>query len=595
VSMNATPRQRQFGMVQAWGPDEEEEEEPEPLPICALHARAAERELPSLLEELPGRKFQEVVQDWGILLRQCKEQAPEMLKHWNTGVGPLLRIAAVAPRDQWVRSPSEPWAAGVSAGPRHPQSKADLLDDGIVAEGPNEGAEMLPFLEALVQHLLCKYEMPKALASSLIWNDGAGGCLQERKGREVMLCSPVGLQLCARFAKVFAAIGSGEKPISVAKEYILPSLTKKMVSGMVSASEDFPGLSPVEVPNDIRHVQPYVVTLAGPLAVLRRSQVAALGGSERIAEELVAGTRLGKDLGTEAEEEWASAVMSWVVQFADAPEFEKEGAVAKAVEWLLSQHALDSDFSLYVAGNARTPKKVVAAAERAAASLELRRMQTSGQRFTSNPVGIKGFVKTGVTTAFGSPFGYLSQPRWVEALGIEVETAQAPNSWHGDEYEPCDIEAEFMANPANQRRATVRIEEIMTFEYLQHVGDRMKNCLRVERSGGRSLVKYMRRVMARESSFWVMTITAEASEEDENSKEEVQEMLLIEVYNDLKVIHQAEGPHPRRWPRPDAWQWLKEWADQQGLRPDGPEGVTVGPYGGRPFGDPWDIRQCFLW
>lgn len=47
-----------------------------------------------------------------------------------------------------------------------------------------------------------------------------------------------------------------------------------------------------------------------------------------------------------------------------------------------------------------------------------------------------------------------------------------------------------------------------------------------------------------------------------------------EVYNGLNVIHQAEGPHPRRWPRADAWRWLQEWAQQEGLRPDGPEGVT---------------------
>lgn len=47
-----------------------------------------------------------------------------------------------------------------------------------------------------------------------------------------------------------------------------------------------------------------------------------------------------------------------------------------------------------------------------------------------------------------------------------------------------------------------------------------------------------------------------------------------EVYNGLNVIHQAEGPHPRRWPRVDAWRWLQEWAQQEGLRPDGPEGVT---------------------
>jgi len=93
-----------------------------------------------------------------------------------------------------------------------------------------------------------------------------------------------------------------------------------------------------------------------------------------------------------------------------------------------------------------------------------------------------------------------------------------------------------------------------------------------------------------------MTITSEADEEDTDSREVVQELLMIEVYNDLKIIHQAEGPHPRRWPRPDAWRWLQEWAEQQGLRPDGPEGVTVGPYEGyEGRRDRWDISRCFLW
>lgn len=92
-----------------------------------------------------------------------------------------------------------------------------------------------------------------------------------------------------------------------------------------------------------------------------------------------------------------------------------------------------------------------------------------------------------------------------------------------------------------------------------------------------------------------MTITAEEEEEGEEVAP-VQHLLLMEVYNGLNVIHQAEGPHPRRWPRLDAWQWLQEWAEQEQLRPDGPEGVTVGPYGsydGRM--DRWDIRRCFLW
>mmetsp|Transcript_70858 Transcript_70858/g.182715 ORF Transcript_70858/g.182715 Transcript_70858/m.182715 type:complete len:125 (+) Transcript_70858:2-376(+) len=122
----------------------------------------------------------------------------------------------------------------------------------------------------------------------------------------------------------------------------------------------------------------------------------------------------------------------------------------------------------------------------------------------------------------------------------------------------------------------------------------LQNCLQAEKRGGSSLFKYLQRVRARESSYWVMTL----EEEDEQAEggRMVEHMLLIEVYNDLGVIHQAEGPHPRRWPRADAWAWLKEWAEQEGLSPDGPEGVTVGPYGYNGYEeDPWDIRRCFIW
>lgn len=92
-----------------------------------------------------------------------------------------------------------------------------------------------------------------------------------------------------------------------------------------------------------------------------------------------------------------------------------------------------------------------------------------------------------------------------------------------------------------------------------------------------------------------MTITTELHDGKETTAD-VQYLLMIEVYNQMKLIHQAEGPHPSRWPRADAWKWLQEWANREGLSPDGPEGVTVGPYDGYVGDlDGWDIRRCFLW
>lgn len=615
----ATPRERQFG----YGSPSQRSSaggEPVELPISQLHIVAAQRQLPLLMEAAAGSvDMSDVVRSWAELLLACKDQAPQILKYWHTGVGPLLRLATAVPRDQWLRSPKELWATNLQPSVvtalgledrlsrATSKSKTELLEEASdeYVEGPAEGAEVLPWLKALAEHLLCNHEVPGAVARGFTWSDGAGGMLRERPGREVILCSGIGLQMCIRFIQLYAAIGRGEeKPVDLAKELLTPGLTKKMVRYLLVGKSDFPPHPPVEVPDAARHVQPESVTLAGPLAAIRTAQVTALGGSGDLAQTVVRGTRLGKDLLTPVEEEFAETVLGWACRFADAPELADERDMSMALEWLLNQRDVDSTFSVVVAGNPRAPKKVLESARLAAASLELQRLQTSGQRFLRNPVGLKGFIKTGVVAAFGSPFEPFeeSQPEWLNMSGMRASSPSEniPNSWHGDEYERSPAEEAFLVDKSRLRRATVRIDEIMSFEYMQHVGQVMSNCLRVEKRGGASLMKYLSRARSRESSFWVMTLNAEADmgkdKEDTGAGAPVQHLLLLEVYNDMRVIHQAEGPHPRRWPRPDAWLWLKEWAEREGLIPDGPEGVTVGPYGNYHGGlDRWDIRRCFLW
>eukprot|EP00434_Breviolum_minutum_P034266 symbB.v1.2.030320.t1/scaffold3397.1/size57701/3 len=589
---SATPRERQFGMYES-SPGRRRSQEAVELPLSQLHVVAAQRQLPMLLEAVPDRDGSEAVAAWSELLAACQAQAPELLSTWSCGVGPLLRLAVAVPREQWLRDPEEAWC---DEGPMN-----DVSMDG--PEGPMIGVECLPKLEKLIRHLLAKYDdAPMVLASGFTWSDGAGGTLRERDGREVVLCSAAGMDLSLRFVQLFREVCQGiRKPVAAAQDLLSSTLTKKMVSQLLTqGNQTLPLPPPVEVPDSARHVQPVEVTLESPLMALRRAQLSTLGATGPLAEAL-ATTRLAKDLGTVEEEDFALELMAWLARFAEEPEFADPSNAGLCVEWLLSQRALDSKFSLVVSGNPRAPKKVLAAAKRDAATLELERLQQSGQRFLSNPAGIKGFVKRGVLAPFGSPYEE-NNASWVpERLRALVGEASLlrepspPNSWQGDDYEPCEAEEHFLQDPQQLRKATVRIDEILSFEYLQHVGQTMRNCLRVERRGGMSLMKYLSRVKARESSFWVMTITAEEEKEDEEVAP-VQHMLLMEVYNGLNVIHQAEGPHPRRWPRADAWRWLQEWAQQEGLRPDGPEGVTVGPYGsydGRM--DRWDIRRCFLW
>ncbi|CAE7946897.1 unnamed protein product, partial [Symbiodinium sp. KB8] len=604
VVSQATPRERQFGIyeppIRRSSTNRSSRAEPVELPLSQLHIVAAQRQLPSLLEAQPQADASACVAAWSELLRLCQRRAPELLATWSCGVGALLRFAVLIPREQWLRDPAD-WE---TEEPKGDGGEVDMADiDG--PEGPMTGLEALPRLESLLRHLMTKYDdAPMTLAGAFTWSDGAGGTLRERPGREVVLCSGAGIQLCTRFALLFAEVCRGDrKPVAAAQELLTPNLSKKMVSRLLQSSDaKLPPPPPVQVPESVRHVQPLSVILASPLLALRRAQMETLGGPAILAEAL-ARTQLGKDLGSEEEEEFALSILSWACRFAEEEELQDPSKAAQAVEWLLAQRMLDPKFSLVVAGNPRAPKKVLEAARRDAATLELQRLQMSGQRFLPNPGKIRGFVKKGVLAAFGSPYSEDSPdgkvlPQGLRAMlgmeGTNFREPEPPNSWHGDTYEPCAAEQSFLQDPKFLRKATVRIDEILSFEYLQHVGQTMKNCLRAERRGGMSLMKYLSRVKARESSFWVMTITAESTEEEEEAP--LQHMLLMEVYNGLNVIHQAEGPHPRRWPRADAWTWLQEWAAQEGLRPDGPEGVTVGPYGAYEGSmDKWDIRRCFLW
>lgn len=203
---------------------------------------------------------------------------------------------------------------------------------------------------------------------------------------------------------------------------------------------------------------------------MRRAQLEQLGGGKLAAG--LGSTRLAKasqsslalerqDLGSEEEEQFTLELLSWLSRFAEEPEFQEPENAGLCVEWLLSQRpgalfhilfnpfplcrgALDPKFSLVLSGNPRAPKKVFAAAKRDAASLELERLQQSGQRFLANPANIKGFVKRGVMAPFGAPENNSWVPEKLRNMMPEGsllrEQAFPPNSWQGDEYEPCDME-----------------------------------------------------------------------------------------------------------------------------------------------------------
>ena len=100
--------------------------------------------------------------------------------------------------------------------------------------------------------------------------------------------------------------------------------------------------------------------------------------------------------------------------------------------------------------------------------------------------------------------------------------------------------------------ALVRVEEILSIARLEAQGQLLGNCLRGEHNGGYNLEKYARRARAGVSSFWSIDFLFE-----ENDSERVHVALLVEVWNDERIIHQAEGPRPRTWPSETAWRRLR--------------------------------------
>ena len=263
----------------------------------------------------------------------------------------LMRIAVAVPRSEWLRDPAEPWALLQGA------------EEGATVEDPDP----LLALEALLRHVFCKFDdapLPAA-AAGFTWNDGCGvGYSERRGGPSIVMCSLQGLNIALRFARLYAAVGRGESPVAAAKEYLTPALTKKMVKNLsLGSGPSVPPPPVVEVPDTIHHSQPESVRLASPVAMLRSAQVAALGGPERVAQAATLGSRLGKEIGSPEEEEFALSVLEWACRFADVPELAEPKAVGQAIEWLLAQRASDPKFEVTLNGNPRSPEKVPPSAD----------------------------------------------------------------------------------------------------------------------------------------------------------------------------------------------------------------------------------------
>ena len=153
----------------------------------------------------------------------------------------------------------------------------------------------------------------------------------------------------------------------------------------------------------------------------------------------------------------------------------------------------------------------------------------SDEAFQPNPRGLKGLFELEATIP----------------AGTAVKVPYDGTYELGGEGEP------------GSRKATVRIAEILSLSRLFYEGEQLCNCLEDSR---RSQSKYLSRARARVSSFWSLTRQAAGATKAEH-------LCLIEVWHmrDENIIRQAEGPHPRTIPTPEAWYWMDKWCKAEGI------------------------------
>ena len=109
-------------------------------------------------------------------------------------------------------------------------------------------------------------------------------------------------------------------------------------------------------------------------------------------------------------------------------------------------------------------------------------------------------------------------------------------------------------------QTTVRVAEILSLRRLIYEGEQLGNCLRDK---PRSQIKYVSRARQRASSFWSLT----RSRPRADGAPRVEHLCLIEVWHlrQGNIIRQAEGLRPRTIPSAEAWYWLEQWCDAEGV------------------------------
>eukprot|EP00277_Geminigera_cryophila_P001363 CAMPEP_0179428606 /NCGR_PEP_ID=MMETSP0799-20121207/14228_1 /TAXON_ID=46947 /ORGANISM="Geminigera cryophila, Strain CCMP2564" /LENGTH=542 /DNA_ID=CAMNT_0021204169 /DNA_START=141 /DNA_END=1769 /DNA_ORIENTATION=- len=386
-------------------------------------------------------------------------------------------------------------------------------------EGVGKEANASVALRSITAHVLEKYETPEVLHTALSFRgDASAASVPEAAHRSSYA-----------FVAALVAAGAGSPVREALNKALLGDDAKSVISKTTwKALSKEPSSS-------------------SPLHALRRAQVSAQNApawvGDAVCQSLMGRQLLGAAVDSDdgwdvapdglpegLSEEVGLAYIDWVCK--NAEELAEPATVATAVDYAL-QMRKSEDVTFSLAG--RTPKTLAAAMD--AYALTTVKFDKD-EIFEPNPYGIKGLFLTNTTIPKGTV--------------VQVPYDDPSNGGRGKYFLGPDSKEGRGARPA-----TVRVAEIGSLRELIREGNKLNNCLENRYD---SQLKYVMRARQRTSSFWSFTFSYEGDEEPTH-------VMLLEIWHlrQGNIVRQAEGPRPRTIPGPEAWYWMVEWCEREGV------------------------------
>lgn len=266
-----------------------------------------------------------------------------------------------------------------------------------------------------------------------------------------------------------------------------------------------------------------------PLHAWRESQCRALGCPDWLVRAACS-ARMGRELtGSAPLEQFAQSTLQWAATHADALDAGGELQARALLDFAREQRAQRPDFEM--AG--RTVKRVLEALE----SWSLGTIDFEGEtdeQFEPNPTGLAPMFVEGATIPPGT------------RLRVPYDSSQRGGAYRlGDPGE------------RGSEPVSVSVTEIRSLRRLLYEGKMLNNCLENKFD---SQIKYISRARQRVSSFWSLTYARPA-------ERSVEHKCLVEVWHlrEGDVVRQAEGPRPRTIPSADAFYWVAQWCEANGV------------------------------